>query len=162
MSEVATVDAQRGWKMIARRFAALFAGEGVARAVGFVLVLVLARRLGPDGFGVVTLGLTLVAWFAFVVDSGTELLTVRDIARDPTGSARSRTSARASARLSLFAAVVFVGGRPGVRSICLVHATRRPVRTHVARDRAQPPLDGARGRRLAGVAVGNFASRVSC
>jgi O-antigen/teichoic acid export membrane protein len=109
MSEVVSVDAQRGWRMVARRFAALFAGEGVARAVGFVLVLVLARRLGPDGFGVITLGLTLVAWFAFVVDSGTELLNVRNVAKEPS---RFREIAEQMLGLrlvlSLAAAVVFV------------------------------------------------------
>ncbi len=83
MTENISIDARRGWRLIVRRFGALFAGEGAARLVGFFIVLVLARRLGPDGFGVVTLGLTLVAWFAFVVDSGTELLNVREIARRP-------------------------------------------------------------------------------
>jgi len=66
------IDAQRSWRLIVRRSAALLAGEGVARIVGFLVVLLLARRLGPDGFGVLVLGLTLVAWFTFVVDSGTE------------------------------------------------------------------------------------------
>jgi O-antigen/teichoic acid export membrane protein len=111
MSEIVSIDAQRGWRMVARRFTALFAGEGAARAVGFVLVLVLARRLGPDGFGVVTLGLTLVAWFAFVVDSGTELLNVRDVARQP---ARFREIAEQMLGLRLVlsfaSAIIFVVG----------------------------------------------------
>lgn len=111
MSESIGVDAQRGWRIVARRFAALMAGEGAARAVGFVLVLVLARRLGPDGFGVVTLGLTLVAWFAFVVDSGTELLNVRDVARQP---ARFREIAEQMLGLrlvlSFVAAIIFIVG----------------------------------------------------
>ncbi len=77
------VDAARGWRMILRRFAALSAGEGATRVVGFVVVLLLARRLGPGGFGLVTLGLTLVAWFMYVVDSGTEILNVREVARRP-------------------------------------------------------------------------------
>jgi O-antigen/teichoic acid export membrane protein len=46
-------------------------------------VLVLARRLGPADFGIVSFALALVAWFGLVVDSGTELLNVRDIAREP-------------------------------------------------------------------------------
>jgi O-antigen/teichoic acid export membrane protein len=83
VNEEIGIDARRGWRLMLRRFAALSAGEGAARLVGFAVVLVLARRLQPDGFGVVTLGLTLVAWFAFVVDSGTELLNVREIARRP-------------------------------------------------------------------------------
>ncbi|HEU0304019.1 MAG TPA: oligosaccharide flippase family protein [Gaiellaceae bacterium] len=77
------IDAARGWRTILRRFAALFAGEGAARVIGFVIVLLLARRLGPTGFGIVTFGFTLVAWFSFVADSGTEILNVREIARRP-------------------------------------------------------------------------------
>jgi O-antigen/teichoic acid export membrane protein len=46
-------------------------------------VLVLARRLGPSDFGIVSFALSLVGWFGLVVDSGTELLNVRDIAREP-------------------------------------------------------------------------------
>ena len=83
MSEPQQIDAARGWRMIVRRFSALLAGEGAARVVGFVVVLLLARRLGPGGFGIVTFGLTLVGWFTYVADSGTEILNVREIARRP-------------------------------------------------------------------------------
>ena len=46
-------------------------------------MLLLARRLGPSDFGIVSFALSLVGWFGLVVDSGTELLSVRDIAREP-------------------------------------------------------------------------------
>jgi O-antigen/teichoic acid export membrane protein len=161
MSESATVDAQRGWKMIARRFAALFAGEGVARAVGFVLVLVLARRLEPDGFGVVTLGLTLVAWFTFVVDSGTELLTVRDIARTPDRFRQIADNVLGlRLALSLVAAVVFVVGvevfarSVYTRDAVVLFALLLPA---IALNLRWMVL-GIGGSR--GVAVGNVASRV--
>jgi O-antigen/teichoic acid export membrane protein len=68
---------------VLRRSAALAGGELSARAVGFLVVLVLARRLDPEGLGVVTLGLTLVSMFAIVVDAGTETLTMRDVSRRP-------------------------------------------------------------------------------
>ena len=161
MSEAATVDAQRGWKMIGRRFAALFAGEGVARAVGFVLVLVLARRLQPDGFGVVTLGLTLVAWFTFVVDSGTELLTVRDIARTPDRFRQIADNVLGlRLALSLVAAVVFVVGvevfarSVYTRDAVVLFALLLPA---IALNLRWMVL-GVGGSR--GVAVGNVASRV--
>lgn len=64
-------------------FAWLAAGELVARALGFVATIVMARQLMPDAFGVVALGLTLVTWFRLAVDSGTEVLSMRDIARRP-------------------------------------------------------------------------------
>jgi PST family polysaccharide transporter len=66
-----------------KSFGWLVLGEGFARLFGFVAVVVMARRLDPDGFGLVTLGATLVIWFGIVVDSGTEVLNVRDIAREP-------------------------------------------------------------------------------
>ena len=161
MSESATVDAQRGWRMIGRRFAALFAGEGVARAVGFVLVLVLARRLGPDGFGVVTLGLTLVAWFTFVVDSGTELLNVRDIARAPERFRQIAANVLGlRLALSLIAAVIFVVGvevfarSVYTRDAVVLFALLLPA---IALNLRWMVL-GVGGSR--GVAVGNVASRV--
>jgi O-antigen/teichoic acid export membrane protein len=83
VSEVQQVDAARGWRMVLRRFSALLAGEAGARILGFVVVLILATRLGPAGFGIVTFGLTLVAWCSYVVDAGTEILNVREIARRP-------------------------------------------------------------------------------
>jgi O-antigen/teichoic acid export membrane protein len=61
----------------------LAGGETVARLAGLVAVLALSRRLGPVDFGLVTLGATLVLWFGMAVDSGTEQLNVRDVARRP-------------------------------------------------------------------------------
>jgi O-antigen/teichoic acid export membrane protein len=72
-----------GWRVLVRSFSTLAAGEVLARLAGLAAVLLLARRLGPAGFGVVTLGLTLVGWFGLVADSGTELLNVREVARRP-------------------------------------------------------------------------------
>jgi PST family polysaccharide transporter len=74
---------QTSWGRVIRSFVALASGEGVARMFGLVATLILARRLHPDGFGLVTLGITLVGWFGVVVDSGTETLNVRDISRAP-------------------------------------------------------------------------------
>jgi O-antigen/teichoic acid export membrane protein len=54
-----------------------------ARIFGLAGVLLLARRLGPSDFGIVSFALALVGWFGLAVDSGTELLNVRDIAREP-------------------------------------------------------------------------------
>src|SRR5204862_10841 len=73
----------RGWRVLIRSFSTLAIGEVLARLAGLATVLLLARRLGPAGFGVITLGLTLVGWFGLVADSGTELLNVREVARRP-------------------------------------------------------------------------------
>jgi O-antigen/teichoic acid export membrane protein len=71
------------WGRVVRSFVALVSGEGIARLFGLAATLILARRLAPTGFGLITLGITLVGWFGVVVDSGTETLNVRDISRAP-------------------------------------------------------------------------------
>ena len=111
MSDVQQVDAARGWRMVMRRFSALLAGEAGARVLGFVIVLVLATRLGPTGFGIVTFGITLVAWFSYVVDAGTEILNVREIARRPDRFRHiSERVLGLRLVLSVLAAVLFVAG----------------------------------------------------
>ena len=71
------------WRGLLRSFATLAAGEGAARVLGLVTVIVMARRLGPGGFGIAVLGTTLVGWFKLVMDVGTETLGVRDTSRTP-------------------------------------------------------------------------------
>lgn len=97
------------WRALLRGSAALLAGEAVARGVSFVAVVVLARRLGPEAFGLVTLALTLVLWLAQIVDSGTELLNVRDVARRPERF-RSLTEPVLGLRLALCAAATLLLG----------------------------------------------------
>jgi PST family polysaccharide transporter len=75
--------AHADWRLLVRSFLTLLAGEGAARVLGLVTVLLLARRLGPGGFGLITFGTALVAWFGVVADAGTTLVTTRDIAREP-------------------------------------------------------------------------------
>jgi O-antigen/teichoic acid export membrane protein len=155
------MDAHHGWRTVLRRFAALAAGESAARFVGFFVVLILARRLGPGGFGVVTLGLTLVAWFAFVVDSGTEILNVREVARRPE---RFRAIAEQMLGLRLVlsavAAAIFVAGvllfaRSGMtRSTVVLFAMLLPA---IALNLRWMAL-GVGGSRA--IAVGNVAARL--
>jgi O-antigen/teichoic acid export membrane protein len=111
VSDIQQVDAARGWRMVLRRFSALLAGEAGARILGFVIVLILATRLGPAGFGIVTFGLTLVAWFSYVVDAGTEILNVREIARRPDRFRHiSERVLGLRLTLSVVAALLFVAG----------------------------------------------------
>jgi len=99
-----------GWRVLLRSFSTLAAGETIARLVGLAAVLLLARRLGPAGFGIVTLGLTLVGWFGLAVDSGTELLNVREVARRPDRFREIAASVLGlRLALSLVAAAIFVG-----------------------------------------------------
>ena len=98
------------WRILVRSFATLFSGEVAARAFGLLGILLLARRLGPSDFGIVSFALSLVGWFGLVVDSGTELLSLRDIAREP-HRFRELASRILGLRLaiSLVAGGVFVG-----------------------------------------------------
>ena len=97
--------------MIVRRFSALLAGEGAARVIGFVIVLLLARRLGPAGFGIVTFGLTLVGWFSLRRRLGHgDPQRARGRAAARPLQAHRRARARPAARAVRLAAVLFVGG----------------------------------------------------
>jgi O-antigen/teichoic acid export membrane protein len=101
----------RPWVMVLRSFVALAVGEGAGRLFGLFAVVLLARRLHADNFGLITLGLAVISWFAIVVDSGTEVLTVRDVSRNPT---RFRELADRVVGLRLviaaFAVVLYVAG----------------------------------------------------
>ena len=103
--------AQAGWRNLVRSFLTLLAGEGAARVLGLATVLILARRLGPGGFGLITFGTALVAWFGVVADAGTTLVTTRDIARDPRQFRRIAERAL-GLRLAMSgaAAVILIGG----------------------------------------------------
>jgi|GEM_PF-6825155 len=71
-------------KTIARNSAILSAGHVVSKLVNLLLVLILTRHLGSDGFGVYSFGMAYVMLFMIVVHFGITTLLVRDIARDKT------------------------------------------------------------------------------
>jgi O-antigen/teichoic acid export membrane protein len=155
------IDAKQGWRMVLRRSAALLSGEAAARAVGFLVVLILARRLGPNGFGLVTLGLALVGWFTFVVDSGTEQLNVREVARYPSRFRHiGERVLGLRLALSLLAMALFVAGveifakSAHTRDTVVLFAILLPF---IALNLRWMVL-GVGGSR--GIAAGNIASRV--
>lgn len=71
------------WRTLLRSFSTLAIGEMLARLAGLVALILLARRLQPYGFGLIVLGTTLLNWFAIVADSGTEVITTRNVSREP-------------------------------------------------------------------------------
>lgn len=118
-------DARAGWRSLLASFRTLVSGEVAARALGFLSVFVLARALTPAGFGIVTLGTTLVLFLRLVVDAGTEVLNVRQIAREP-GRLREIVEPILGLRLALsipatalLAAAVLVAAKPGADRIAL-------------------------------------------
>ena len=72
-----------GWRALVRSSRTLVSGELASRLLAFATVFVLARAIEPGGFGLVTIGTTLVIFFALLVDAGTEVINVREVARDP-------------------------------------------------------------------------------
>lgn len=67
---------------MARGFLTLGSGEALARLIGFGATAYLARRLGADGYGVIVLAMTIMAYVGRVSDCGLDLLGVHDVARD--------------------------------------------------------------------------------
>lgn len=71
------------WRTLLRSFGTLAVGEVLGRLAGLLALILLARRLHPYGFGLIILGTTLLNWFAIVADSGTEVITTRNVSRQP-------------------------------------------------------------------------------
>jgi O-antigen/teichoic acid export membrane protein len=122
------------WRSLLRSFGTLAAGESAARVVGLLAVIVMARRLGPGAFGVAIVGTTLIAWFRLVVDSGTEVVAVRDTSRNPDSfrptaerllGLRLALSLPAAALLAL--AALLVSAEPQDREALLLFAVVLPM-----------------------------------
>jgi O-antigen/teichoic acid export membrane protein len=63
----------------------LLAGSRVAtQAIGFAVLTIAARRLGPENLGAYQFALSIAVYFAIPVNVGATLTGVREIARDPT------------------------------------------------------------------------------
>jgi O-antigen/teichoic acid export membrane protein len=61
----------------------LFASELFASVVGFGVMVILARRLGPSGFADYEYGLAVAAWWLVVVRGGFDSIVYREAARRP-------------------------------------------------------------------------------
>lgn len=83
--------------LVTRNFLALAGGEVVARVVAFGATIVLAHRLGPAGFGVVSFATAVVLYLSRIADAGVDLgLGIREVA-----AARDRLSELVPAVLAL-------------------------------------------------------------
>ncbi len=72
----------RARSVIRNLFSLTFA-EGVNRAIGVVIIAFLARRLGPERFGTLTVATSIVSYAAFFTDMGLLMHGIRSIARQP-------------------------------------------------------------------------------
>ncbi len=149
------------WRALVHRFGALAIGEVLAQLCGFVAIIVMARRLDPHGFGLVTLGTTLVVWFGLIADSGTEVLNIRDISRRPDHFKRLaepvlglRLLLSAGAMLLLVGASFVASDRDSDRYVLWLFALVLPMLAFNLRWMVL----GVQGAKA--VAVGNVAGRV--
>lgn len=69
-------------RRIAKNTGVLFAGQIISYALGFIYVIYIARYLGAEGFGILTLALSFTGISIVLTDLGLNKLIVRDISRD--------------------------------------------------------------------------------
>ena len=86
-AEPAPVSRPSATEGLGARFAALGAGEVLARLTTFAITIVLAHRLGPAAYGIVGVVMAVMLYLTQVADAGIELVGVPLVARDRTGAA---------------------------------------------------------------------------
>lgn len=150
------------WRALLRSFVTLLLGESAARVFGLLTFVLLARRLGPAGFGLVATALSIVGWFGLVADQGTSLTTMRDISRDPR---RFREIAERMLGLRIALTVPFVAILVGGAFVLSNSTYDRDVYIRFAVGVPAVALNlrwlvlGVRGARL--IAFGNIAAQVA-
>ncbi|MGB9936895.1 MAG: flippase [Methanobacterium sp.] len=71
-------------RTIAKNTTVLFIATIISYVLGFFINIYIARYLGAEGFGIISLALALTGIFAIFTDLGLNTLIIRDIARDST------------------------------------------------------------------------------
>ena len=156
----AAADPNVWWRALVRSFMTLLLGEGAARVFGLLTFVLLARRLGPAGYGLVATALSIIGWFGLVADQGTTLTPTRDIARNPE---RFRFIAERMLALRLALGVPFVaaliGGAYALSNSSYDRATyiRFAVGVPAIALNVRWLALGIRGARL--IAIGNVAAQ---
>ena len=115
-------------KQPARNAAAFVFTDLGVRLIGFLITVYLGRTLGPEGFGVIGIGLAVLGHLTFVASPGITLYEMRNVAATPMGDP-ARVSAILSLRLALavglmvgtWIAVEFWPGAPAQGQIVLLY-----------------------------------------
>lgn len=68
-------------RIVKNTFSLLFSGI-ISQAIGFVVIVYLARVLNPDNFGKISFALAIITYFSLITNLGLPLLGTREIARD--------------------------------------------------------------------------------
>ncbi len=113
-------------RTITRAIGALVGSELIARTAAFAATAVLARRLGPDGFGIIGFAVALSGYLALAVNSGLHDVGSREVTRAP-AQAVGLYSSVATVRLFLavgcmviLAGVAWVIPKPPVTSLVVL------------------------------------------
>lgn len=69
-------------RTIAKNTTVLFIAQIITYVIGFFITMYTARYLGAEGFGVISLALSITGIFGIISDMGLSTLMVRDIARE--------------------------------------------------------------------------------
>lgn len=85
---------------ILKNVISLSSGEFIAKALGFVTTIYLARMLGSEGFGIIGFATAMLAYLTLLVNPGLDTIGIRSIAAEPERAART-VSAVLSARAIL-------------------------------------------------------------
>ncbi len=113
-------------RLLVRNLSFLTVTQGVAMATGLVTVGLLARALGPEGFGVLGFGTAFLAFFGIASGLGTDTYGARSIARDRAqlgsvvGLLLSLRLVLATLAYLIFAAVVLLSDWPERATIVLL------------------------------------------
>jgi O-antigen/teichoic acid export membrane protein len=109
---------------MARNFAALTLAEATCRVTSVAVTLVLARRLGREGFGRAEFAFNVVLWLVILVREGFELFGTREVARHPR---RVPVLVRRLLPIRMALAVVLLAGLVAVASLTLSRPLDRAV-----------------------------------
>jgi O-antigen/teichoic acid export membrane protein len=74
--------------LVFRNFLTLSVGEVIARAMHVLAVILLARALKPEAFGIFELALAVTSYALLVVQQGFDVIATREVARDPRRESR--------------------------------------------------------------------------
>src|SRR3989304_4027149 len=69
---------------ILRNFSFLTVGHIIEKLITFVIVVILARYLGVEGYGIYALALSFVGLFGHIFDGGLNLLLMREMSKENT------------------------------------------------------------------------------
>jgi len=75
-------------KRIAKNTVVLLVSQVISYVMAFFYMIYIARYLGPDGFGILSFALAFTGIFSIFADMGLNTLTVREIARDKSLTAK--------------------------------------------------------------------------